>query len=164
MEKIRELIVRFPPDERAKAEQVIDQQSTMLADRIDQLQDRQRLLEAKSSLGLIVGEILHEGAPSANFVATSSARLKANWNSVLTPGPRSVEVKADFPGRLDLLAQAGVRLRDLFQNLRPLAGGKRGAPIAFNVVNAIRRSEEHTSELQSLMRISYAVFCLKKKQ
>src|SRR3546814_4384284 len=26
------------------------------------------------------------------------------------------------------------------------------------------RSEEHTSELQSLMRISYAVFCLKKKQ
>src|SRR3546814_2387677 len=28
----------------------------------------------------------------------------------------------------------------------------------------IARSEEHTSELQSLMRISYAVFCLKKKQ
>src|SRR3546814_5447989 len=28
---------------------------------------------------------------------------------------------------------------------------------------AIGRSEEHTSELQSLMRISYAVFCLKKK-
>src|SRR3546814_8370813 len=28
----------------------------------------------------------------------------------------------------------------------------------------IMRSEEHTSELQSLMRISYAVFCLKKKQ
>src|SRR3546814_4617561 len=29
---------------------------------------------------------------------------------------------------------------------------------------AIERSEEHTSELQSLMRISYAVFCLKKKK
>src|SRR3546814_2781188 len=32
-----------------------------------------------------------------------------------------------------------------------------------NVGNEIR-SEEHTSELQSLMRISYAVFCLKKKK
>src|SRR3546814_8853526 len=31
-------------------------------------------------------------------------------------------------------------------------------------VNGISRSEEHTSELQSLMRISYAVFCLKKKK
>src|SRR3546814_6619100 len=30
-------------------------------------------------------------------------------------------------------------------------------------VTAAKRSEEHTSELQSLMRISYAVFCLKKK-
>src|SRR3546814_3155981 len=31
-------------------------------------------------------------------------------------------------------------------------------------VYPLRRSEEHTSELQSLMRISYAVFCLKKKK
>src|SRR3546814_2944306 len=31
------------------------------------------------------------------------------------------------------------------------------------VPNRLARSEEHTSELQSLMRISYAVFCLKKK-
>src|SRR3546814_4184528 len=34
----------------------------------------------------------------------------------------------------------------------------------FNLLQARGRSEEHTSELQSLMRISYAVFCLKKKQ
>src|SRR3546814_10684267 len=32
------------------------------------------------------------------------------------------------------------------------------------VAHRIVRSEEHTSELQSLMRISYAVFCLKKKK
>src|SRR3546814_1120322 len=31
-------------------------------------------------------------------------------------------------------------------------------------LDRLRRSEEHTSELQSLMRISYAVFCLKKKK
>src|SRR3546814_3461389 len=31
-------------------------------------------------------------------------------------------------------------------------------------VDGLNRSEEHTSELQSLMRISYAVFCLKKKK
>src|SRR3546814_8962222 len=33
----------------------------------------------------------------------------------------------------------------------------------FQIYPARHRSEEHTSELQSLMRISYAVFCLKKK-
>src|SRR3546814_5937400 len=33
-----------------------------------------------------------------------------------------------------------------------------------DLVDPVGRSEEHTSELQSLMRISYAVFCLKKKK
>src|SRR3546814_5150243 len=51
--------------------------------------------------------------------------------------------------------------------------GRSLAPARANVSPAARRScaagdtlrsEEHTSELQSLMRISYAVFCLKKKQ
>src|SRR3546814_9232787 len=32
-----------------------------------------------------------------------------------------------------------------------------------DILTSAQRSEEHTSELQSLMRISYAVFCLKKK-
>src|SRR3546814_5590163 len=35
---------------------------------------------------------------------------------------------------------------------------------ATSTTSGSRRSEEHTSELQSLMRISYAVFCLKKKK
>src|SRR3546814_5980392 len=39
----------------------------------------------------------------------------------------------------------------------------RGFPFDESVVMEQQRSEEHTSELQSLMRISYAVFCLKKK-
>src|SRR3546814_8769650 len=40
----------------------------------------------------------------------------------------------------------------------------RATPCARGPSPASRRSEEHTSELQSLMRISYAVFCLKKKK
>src|SRR3546814_8401967 len=45
------------------------------------------------------------------------------------------------------------------------ARGDRTAIAGLNSVEqmAVIRSEEHTSELQSLMRISYAVFCLKKK-
>src|SRR3546814_2397253 len=43
-----------------------------------------------------------------------------------------------------------------------LAAHRQGLYFAFH--EALMRSEEHTSELQSLMRISYAVFCLKKKK
>src|SRR3546814_4363350 len=41
--------------------------------------------------------------------------------------------------------------------------GSAGGTDGFHLPTAIFRSEEHTSEVQSLMRISYAVFCLKKK-
>src|SRR3546814_1620527 len=39
-----------------------------------------------------------------------------------------------------------------------------GVSRGVDMFDCVMRSEEHTSELQSLMRISYAVFCLKKKK
>src|SRR3546814_5634894 len=49
--------------------------------------------------------------------------------------------------------------------LPSVAAGYRAGPAGeFRLGGTDRRSEEHTSELQSLMRISYAVFCLKKKK
>src|SRR3546814_3707615 len=64
--------------------------------------------------------------------------------------------------------QAVVRL-DRSRRLHPQAGAvdhpqpQRVVPVQQRLQHG-QRSEEHTSELQSLMRISYAVFCLKKKK
>src|SRR3546814_10592013 len=49
-----------------------------------------------------------------------------------------------------------------FVDVRPRVQRRRGEQL-IDVVFEIERSEEHTSELQSLMRISYAVFCLTTK-
>src|SRR3546814_3637732 len=62
-----------------------------------------------------------------------------------------------------ILAVGGAQLVQLGYTLYYLLAGL--GLIASGVLFALgRRSEEHTSELQSLMRISYAVFCLKKKK
>src|SRR3546814_8485511 len=61
----------------------------------------------------------------------------------------------------DLAVEIGVERRapdDVGVGIDQLADVVRG------LVHLEQRSEEHTSELQSLMRISYAVFCLKKKK
>src|SRR3546814_4557832 len=89
-----------------------------------------------------------------------------------------LEGLADFPGAASLLGlalQVAARhverhavapdvVERLFQRdvLATLAEGDRQLDLVVHVVR-LGRSEEHTSELQSLMRISYAVFCLKKK-
>src|SRR3546814_8948530 len=77
--------------------------------------------------------------------------------------PRSTRTDTLFPYNDALpicLHGAGLGPAD---GAAPAAGrlDRRGA---YGARHRLRRSEEHTSELQSLMRISYAVFCLKKKK
>src|SRR3546814_9491420 len=82
--------------------------------------------------------------------------------------PRLVHVDDSLPGISRERSGAGWRYRDAkgkiirdreeIDRLNAIA-----LPPAYEDAWFCPRSEEHTSELQSLMRISYAVFCLKKK-
>src|SRR3546814_7452762 len=65
-------------------------------------------------------------------------------------------------GEVDALVDDGGRQRPVLRQQRDCLGGD--ARPRGGAVDHEDRSEEHTSELQSLMRISYAVFCLKKKK
>src|SRR3546814_6103310 len=96
-----------------------------------------------------------------------------------TPLVRSLQVRTDQrdlvqqavePRPVAYVARVHPKASEALAQLRH--GGRVGAPVVVEdqdrllarvpeVVEALR-SEEHTSELQSLMRISYAVFCLKK--
>src|SRR3546814_8104972 len=63
--------------------------------------------------------------------------------------------------------EAAIALRrKVREGCDPVAERRKARKVVPNFEKAARdcRSEEHTSELQSLMRISYAVFCLKKKK
>src|SRR3546814_1913549 len=67
--------------------------------------------------------------------------------------------------RVDPLQSAGDRLLQVHGQGLAIAHGRRARRVRRPAGKALAiRSEEHTSELQSLMRISYAVFCLKKKK
>src|SRR3546814_4043700 len=86
---------------------------------------------------------------------------------------RRVDAVDEARGRVVVLDEAGVeghRERALGRQPCGDAVAQRAAGLAQSRIAGVHRlagdrdrSEEHTSELQSLMRISYAVFCLKKK-
>src|SRR3546814_2687484 len=82
--------------------------------------------------------------------------------------PRSTRTDTLLPYTTLFRSEAGRTCHDAQPDLRQsrrrrqrLAGADRGQ---WSARLSAGRSEEHTSELQSLMRISYAVFCLKKKK
>src|SRR3546814_3305269 len=99
----------------------------------------------------LAGRIAH-GTLSASFISTVfGTRL---------PGPGCIYL------RQDLRFKAPVKIGDTVEarvTVKEIQAAKKR--VVFDTVCTVRdRSEEHTSELQSLMRISYAVFCLKKKK
>src|SRR3546814_8130084 len=106
----------------------------------------------------------------------------SEWSSDVCSSDRQFAV-AEPVGPAVIRAADGVR--ELLDALRQLHAAMRAAiakrahltllvahqhdvycadPDRRRILADLRRSEEHTSELQSLMRISYAVFCLKKKK
>src|SRR3546814_1868805 len=90
--------------------------------------------------------------------------------------PRSTRTDTLFPyttlfrssgafSALGLVASKVSRIgRSLYITLCHIRPGKVRISVLYFCTARMKRSEEHTSELQSLMRISYAVFCLKKKK
>src|SRR3546814_3044214 len=108
----------------------------------------------------------HRGLPFV-LSAISAAMLLAGCASThgLTPGGRVIEADSLSSSRslgTPALSDAAFPAQDWWTTL--------GDPQLDALIrdalqdNPSLRSEEHTSELQSLMRISYAVFCLKKKK
>src|SRR3546814_10493942 len=83
--------------------------------------------------------------------------------------PRSTRTDTLFPYTTLFRSPASPGARGRFHAVGLSRPAEAAARTAGKLENAQRRcyfarSEEHTSELQSLMRISYAVFCLKKKK
>ncbi len=153
LKKLRSMVKSFDPEQRAEAESLIDAQESVLSDRIDQLEERARVLEAKSSLGAILAEVLHEGTQPAAYVASTAARLRRYYPDLFGgQGPATAEAKGEFQKKLPLVQQSGDRLVGLFRNLKPLAGGKRGPPKTFHLMTVIRGSIElfgsHRAEIE----------------
>src|SRR3546814_2806319 len=86
---------------------------------------------------------------------------------ILTPLAQRVQFLPPKPFSKRAKTPSKQKPDKVFVRLTSASDGVQDASLAFDGPpkrrKPIVRSEEHTSELQSLMRISYAVFCLKKK-
>src|SRR3546814_18335334 len=102
-----------------------------------------------------------------DYITLSSRLLSFVFFLMIRRPPRSTRTDTLFPYTTLFRSASSSKHRGffVFEPLKPVSPGRRTVlGILFFVLFIAARSEEHTSELQSLMRISYAVFCLKKKK
>src|SRR3546814_2444071 len=102
-----------------------------------------------------------QSQPGGVFGRCFAEHIAVNANQV----PGRIVGAARQPCQVGSFVTAALdQVTDAQQAEHGLLAPLQGAPAAADdACGKVARSEEHTSELQSLMRISYAVFCLKKK-
>src|SRR3546814_7675552 len=128
---------------------------------------RAQNLDRAMRLGRAAHEDVERGIAGFRPGVDRDVRLRQHrhaGNTVVRREMMQVDVQQRRLGRLDAFAQSVLDVGEIVDALgAPKVDDKMrsGETLA---VALNKRSEEHTSELQSLMRISYAVFCLKKKK
>src|SRR3546814_10264357 len=110
---------------------------------------------ADGSFDLIVSHNLFHEISDAKRREVAAETLR-----LLAPGGLAIHQDVDLLFRGKALWEEAECAYDFYHNNEPFWL----TYVACDFASELRRSEEHTSELPSLMRISYAVFCLKKKK
>src|SRR3546814_1631704 len=105
---------------------------------------------------------------SSDLHALGGDTNETHWRVVNPKGQHAIAVGLSVPVEIEIEGHAGYYCAGMNKQAKIVVHGHCGVGIAENIMSGeVRvkgRSEEHTSELQSLMRISYAVLCLKKKK
>lgn len=125
LNRLRKLLPKLGEGERAEAEKIIETESQSLSEKISVLEDRQRILEARSSLGSIIVQVLHEGRPQVSGIFDASVRAQALWIAFLS-NDQNPATRENLSRKLGLMKDAAQRLNLLFDKLQPLVGARRG--------------------------------------
>jgi signal transduction histidine kinase len=122
------LVAKIPQPDRAEAEALIAKETDRLTAYLKRLEERQAQLEAKVTLGLIIGEVMHQGNTPLSFLETETARLIRRWPHLDEHSAQAEEDRSEVPRILNGMGSSNQKLRVLFNALGPLSGARRGQP------------------------------------
>jgi signal transduction histidine kinase len=135
------LLAKIPEPDRAEAEALVAKESDRLTAYLKRLEERQAQLEAKVTLGLIIGEVMHQGNTPLSFLETETARLTRWWPHLLESSKEAEEDRAEVPHLLNGMGSSSGKLRVLFDALNPLSGARRGQPKPYEAVDIISQTQ-----------------------
>ncbi|MFP3849843.1 ATP-binding protein [Pseudomonas sp. W5-01] len=129
----------LPVQYRNKVERAIKADSLALKTSIAELETYQQALSSRSTLGLVVAQILHDGRRFLSDITTRAKRLsdgapRLNENSGFGDHYRDVFAKEAFS-----IHHSSGQLSKLFKSLDPISGKRRGRPKVFKALDVLER-------------------------
>jgi signal transduction histidine kinase len=134
---LERLAARLSEPQRTEGLAAVKTASSKLTEYLDALGSDLALLQSKVTLGLIIGEVLHEGRNPVYFIQTEMGRFERWWPTICEDNVESREHRHDVPRIFRGLRNSAERLRSLFSSLEPLSSARRGKGARYNPMQVI---------------------------
>ena len=132
-------IALLPPKYRNKVERAMKQDSVALKTSIAELETYQQALASRSTLGLVVSQVLHDGRRYLSDISTRSKRLTDGAPRLEEQSVFGKHFRSTFGKEAHSIHHSSGQLSKLFKSLDPISGKKRGRPKTFGVLDVIQR-------------------------
>lgn len=137
LKAVKRVAEALPEELRAKFEKAIERDAALITSALDEIDEYQKILQSRASLGLVVAQVIHEGRRILNPMASSAKILLDNQSQLLENTMKGEILRRQFPGHVQKLHGGTRDLSRLFKRLDPVSGRRRGRPGRFDVSEAI---------------------------
>lgn len=139
LKELEEVSSQLPKEDAEKVSQAIEQHKTKLEHLIESIQERQSLLEARSTLGFIIAEVIHEARHPTSAIGSDLKYLKnkvsKKWSDEL-----SDSIKGELVGQLGEDIEHVLRLESLYNRMDPFLRIRRKRPQEYELTSTLNKS------------------------
>ncbi|MEH6999827.1 MAG: sensor histidine kinase [Limnobacter sp.] len=131
---------KLPKRYQEKLKRAIEKDTIALKTSIADLETYQQVLASHSTLGLVVGQVLHDGRRFLSDITTRSKRISEGAPRLEEDSAFGRHFRGIFEKEASSINSSAAQLSKLFKSLDPISGKKRGRPRAFHIKDVIDRS------------------------
>lgn len=128
----------LPQKYKSRIEKAIERDIATITNTLEEIDEYQKLLQSRASLGLVVAQVIHEGRRILNPMAAAAKILMDNHDRLLDETPRGEVLRRQLPAHVQRLHSGTRDMSRLFKRLDPVSGRRRGRPGLFDISAAIQ--------------------------
>ena len=132
-------ISALPAKYRGKVERALKQDATALKTAIGELETYQQALQSRSTLGLVVAQVLHDGRRFLADIVTRSKELSDGAPRLMEVSKFGEHYRGAFPKNTNSIQESAASLNKLFRALNPISGRRRGRPTNLDIKPIVGR-------------------------
>ncbi|ENF8746710.1 sensor histidine kinase [Vibrio fluvialis] len=138
LESISKAVQSLSPEEQKPILLKIEKESQALTKALDEIEAYQKLLESRAALGLVVGQVIHDGRTYLEPINSSANNIIKHAKHLLENSKKGELIREFYPSYGEAIQTGANGLSSLFQSLDPISGRSKRKNTYFPIVKVVK--------------------------